>query len=253
VIPGTRTRRGERLILTPEHVPIRLSPAGLGSRFLALLTDVALVLGTLSIVSALLRAIFSQGVAEAFVTTASFVLFLGYPIWFELRHHGRTPGKRAFGLRVVDGRGLPIRLEQSFVRNIVRALDFAPVFYGVGGLVSLFDRDRRRLGDILADTLVVHERIPLRPQGQIRLERRFNALRTPSALRRIRQRVDLEEREFLLTLCMRADRLEPSARYDLMEEVGTHYRKRLEIDAPHLSNENLVRDLTAALYNVGEG
>jgi len=192
VIPGSR--RGERLILTPEHVPIRLSPAGLGSRFLALITDVLIVLGTLSIVSVVLRAVFSQGVAEAFVTTASFVLFVGYPIWFELRHQGRTPGKRAFGLRVVDGRGLPIRLEQSFVRNIVRALDFAPLFYGVGGLVSLFDRDRRRLGDILADTLVVHERIPLRPQGQIRLERRFNALRTPSALRRIRQRVDLEER-----------------------------------------------------------
>lgn len=250
-----RGRRRDRLILTPEHVPIRLSPAGLGSRFLALLTDVAIVLGTLSLLSLVVRAVFSfsPGVAEAVVTTASFVLFVGYPIWFELRHQGRTPGKRAFGLRVVDGRGLPIRLEQSFVRNVLRALDFAPLFYGVGGLVSLFDRDRRRLGDILADTLVVHERLPLRPQGQIRLERRFNTLRTPSALRRIRQRVDLEEREFLLTLCMRADRLEPSARYDLMEEVGTHYRQRLEIDAPHLSNENLVRDLTAALYNVGEG
>ena len=250
-----RRRRRDRLILTPEHVPIRLSPAGLGSRFLALLTDVTIILGTLSILRLALSAIaaFSPGVAEAIVTTAGFVLFVGYPIFFELRHQGRTPGKRAFGLRVVDGRGLPIRLEQSFVRNIVRALDFAPLFYGVGGLVSLFDRDRRRLGDILADTLVVHERIPLRPQGEIRLERRFNMFRTPSALRRIRQRVDLEEREFLLTLCMRAERLEPSARYDLMEEVGTHYRQRLEIDAPHLSNENLVRDLTAALYNVGEG
>lgn len=249
-----RSRR-DRLILTPEHVPIRLSPAGLGSRFLALLTDVAILLGTLAIARLVFGLIFSfsPGVAQAIDTTATFVLFVGYPIWFELRHQGRTPGKRAFGLRVVDGRGLPIRLEQSFVRNIVRALDFAPLFYGVGGLVSLFDRDRRRLGDILADTLVVHERLPLRPQGEIRLERRFNMFRTPSALRRIRQRVDLEEREFLLTLCMRADRLEPSARYDLMEEVGTHYRKRLEIDAPHLSNENLVRDLTAALYNVGEG
>lgn len=248
-----RSRRRDRLILTPEHVPIRLSPAGLGSRFLALLTDVAILLGTLSILNAAVRGIFSPGVAEAFAATATFVMFVGYPIFFELRHQGRTPGKRAFGLRVVDGRGLPIRLEQSFVRNIVRALDFAPLFYGVGGLVSLFDRDHRRLGDILADTLVVHERLPLRPQGQIRLERRFNALRTPAVLRRIRQRVELEERELLLTLCMRADRLEPSARYDLMEEVGAHYRQRLEIDAPHLSNENLVRDLTAALYNVGEG
>lgn len=246
-------RRRERLILTPEHVPIRLNPAGLGSRFLALLVDVTIILGVLGLLRLGLTALFSPGVAEAAVTTANFVLFVGYPIWFEVRHQGRTPGKRAFGLRVVDGRGLPIRLEQSFVRNIVRALDFLPLLYGFGGLVSLFDRDRRRMGDIVADTLVVHERLPLRPQGEIRLERRFNALRTPSTLRRIRQRVDLEERELLLTLCMRADRLEPSARYDLMEEVGTWYRKRLDIDAPHLSNENLVRDLTAALYNVGEG
>ncbi|HWM90857.1 MAG TPA: RDD family protein [Thermoanaerobaculia bacterium] len=247
-------RRGDRLVLTPEHVPIRLSPAGLGSRFLALMVDVVIILGVLGLLGTIVRnvLILTPGVAEAIMTTAGFVLFVGYPIWFELRHQGRTFGKRFFRLRVVDGRGLPIKLEQSFVRNIVRVLDFAPALYGVGGLVSLFDRDRRRLGDILADTLVVHERVPLRPQGQIRLERRFNTLRTPSAMRRIRQRVSLEEREFLLTLCMRADRLEESARYDLMEEVGTHYRKRLDIDAPHLSNENLVRDLTAALYNVGD-
>ena len=247
------SRKRERLVLTPEHVPIRLSPAGLGSRFLALMTDVTVILGALAFLRMGVNAIISQGVAQAVDTTATFVLFVGYPIYFEIRHQGRTPGKRILGLRVVDGRGLPIRLEQSFVRNIVRALDFMPLFYGFGGLFSLFDRDRRRMGDVLADTLVVHERLPLRPQGEIRLERRFNALRTPSTLRRIRQRVDLEEREFLLTLCMRADRLEPSARYDLMEEVGTWYRKRLDIDAPHLSNENLVRDLTAALYNVGEG
>jgi uncharacterized RDD family membrane protein YckC len=246
-------RRGERLIMTPEHVPIRLAPAGLGSRFLALLVDVVIILGLAAGLNSLLQKVLSAGVAQAASTTIGFVLFTGYPIWFELRHQGRTPGKRVFRLRVVDGRGLPITLEQSFVRNIVRALDFAPGFYGAGGLVSLFDRDRRRLGDILADTLVVHERIPLSPQGRIRLERRFNALRTPAALRRVRQRVSLEERELLLTLCLRADRLKESARYDLMEEVGSYYRERLEIEAPQLSNENLVRDLTAVLYNVGEG
>lgn len=248
-----RSERRDRLILTPEHVPIRLSPAGLGSRFLALMADVALVLGVSAAVKLVVQLIFSPGVAEAAATTVGFILFLGYPIYFETRHQGRTIGKRFFGLRVVDGRGLPITLEQSFVRNILRALDFAPAFYGLAGLVALLDRDRRRLGDIVADTLVVHERIPLRAEGQIRLERRFNALRTPSTMRRIRQRVTLEERELLLTLCLRADRLEQSARYDLMEEVGSHYRQRLEIDAPQLSNENLVRDLTAVLYNVGEG
>ena len=242
-----RARR-ERVILTPEHVPIRLTPAGLGSRFAALMVDVALILAPLGGLSRFLRQALSDNIADAVMVTVGLVVFTGYPVLFEVLGQGRTPGKRWVGLRVVDGRGLPITLAQSFTRNVVRVLDFAPLFYGLGGLVSLFDRDHRRLGDIVADTLVVRERTPLRPEGKLRLDRHFNALREPATLRRIRQRVDLEEREFLLTLCQRAGRLRDQARYDLMEEVGSYYRRRLEIDAPHLSNENLVRDLTAVLY-----
>ncbi|HKH48554.1 MAG TPA: RDD family protein [Thermoanaerobaculia bacterium] len=240
--------RAERVILTPEHVPIRLTPAGLGSRFIAVLIDFFLAIAVIALLARLFETLLPLGLARAVLTTCSFIVLTGYHIWFEVRHQGRTLGKRMAGLRVVDGRGLPITLEQSFVRNIVRVLDFAPVFYGVGGLVSLIDRDNRRLGDILADTLVVQERTPLVPQGDLRLDRRYNTLSAPALRRRIRQRVSLEEREFLLTLCLRADRLTESARYDLMEKVGDHYRKRLDIFDPHLSNENLVRDLTAMLY-----
>jgi uncharacterized RDD family membrane protein YckC len=243
--------RRERRILTPEHVQIRLTPAGLGSRFLALLLDFFLTLSLTVAFGTAAGALLPRGVSQAVVLTGGFLINVGYPIYFEVRHQGRTLGKKLARLRVVDGRGLPITLEQSFVRNVVRALDFLPLFYGLGGLVSLLDRDHRRLGDILADTLVIHERLPLRPEGDVRLDRRFNDLRVPALQRRIRQRVTLEEREFLLTLCLRAGRLDESARYDLMEDVGTWYRKRLDIDAPHLSNENLVRDLTAVLY--GEG
>lgn len=241
----------ERVILTPEHVPIRLTPAGLGSRFLAVFVDFVIALAVVMVLEKLFNFL-PEGLAQALTATFGFVVLTGYHIWFEVRHQGRTPGKRMAGLRVVDGRGLPITLEQSFVRNIVRVLDFAPAFYGIGGLVSLIDRERRRLGDILADTLVVHERVPLRPEGSLRLDRRYNILRAPGMQRRIRQRVSLEEREFLLTLCLRADRLTESARYDLMDQVGDHYRRRLDIDAPHLSNENLVRDLTATLYGDDE-
>jgi uncharacterized RDD family membrane protein YckC len=247
-----RTRR-ERRVLTPEHVPIRLTPAGAGSRFLALLLDVAIELAALSALGVVIGLVLPRGVAAAVQTTLAFAVFLAYPIFFELRHQGRTPGKRAARLRVVDGRGLPITAGQSFLRNVVRVLDFAPVFYGLGSLVALFDRDRRRLGDVLADTLVVQERVPLAARDRVRLDRRFNALAAPATLRRIRHRVGLEEREFLLALCLRAGGLEESARYDLMEQVGSRYRERLEIDAPHLSNENLVRDLTAALIAEREG
>ena len=57
-----------------------------------------------------------------------------------------------------------------------------------------------------------------------------------------------EEREFLLALCLRAEQLDPQARYDLMEEVGDFYRLKLAIDDEHLSGENLVRDLTGVVF-----
>src|SRR5207237_830038 len=138
---------------------------------------------------------------------------------------GRSPGKRMCGLRVVDSRGLPISFQQTFVRNIVRVLDFAPLFYGIGGLCCLFDRHRRRLGDLVADTLVIEEHWAADPTRAIADARRFNSLQTARVLRRLRKQVGLEERELLLTLCLRAEALDPQARFDLMEEVGGYYRR----------------------------
>jgi hypothetical protein len=108
---------------------------------------------------------------------------------------------------------------------------------------------RRRLGDILADTLVVRDAQPLAYRGTLAAERRHNSLRTPRVLRLARHRISLEEREFLLTLCLRADRMTAEARYDLMEEVAREYRKKLGIEEEQMSGENLVRDLTAVLFN----
>ena len=234
--------RSAAVILTPEHVPLRLFPAGLGARFLAIVIDSILILSASMFIRLYLS--MSMGLATVLV----FVLQWGYHMYFEVRHQGRSPGKRVCGLRVVDSRGLPITFQQSFVRNIVRVIDSAPIFYGLGGLVSMLDPRRRRLGDLIADTLVIEEHRATDPTRAIRDARRFNSLQTPRVLRRLRKQVGLEERELLLAIVLRSDRLDPQARFDLMEEVAAHYRRTLEIDDPHLSGENLVRGLLAILY-----
>jgi uncharacterized RDD family membrane protein YckC len=239
----------EITITTPEHVPIRLEPAGAGSRFLATLID-SIVVTAVTIASAtLLNLVLPAGVAIALTITINFVLTWGWHVFFEVRKQGRTPGKRALRLRVIDARGLPVSLYQSLVRNIVRALDFAPAFYGIGAIVTLVTPSRRRLGDIVADTIVVRDTQPLAYQGQLASERRHNSLRTARVLRLIRHRISLEEREFLLTLCLRAHRMSPTARYDLMEEVANVYREKLSVEADAISGENFVRDLTAVLFH----
>jgi uncharacterized RDD family membrane protein YckC len=234
--------RSAPVVVTPEHVPIRLFPAGLGARFMAVFIDSAIILAASLAVRLLL--VLSPGLATVMV----FVLQWGYHMYFEVRHQGRSPGKRICGLRVVDSRGLPITFQQSFVRNIVRVLDSLPFFYGFGGLTSMVDRHRRRLGDLIADTLVIEEHRAADPTRAISDARRFNSLQTPRVLRRLRKQVGLEERELLLSIVLRADTLDPQARFDLMEEAGAYYRRTLEIDDPHLSGENLVRGLLAILY-----
>jgi uncharacterized RDD family membrane protein YckC len=238
----------ELIITTPEHVPIRLEAAGAGSRFLALAIDSSITMGASLAIASILSTFLSRGVTGAIFVTASFFLTWGWHIWFETRGNGRTPGKRALSLRVIDARGLPVTLHQSLVRNIMRVVDFLPALYAFGAVAVLVSPLRRRLGDVVADTLVIRDSQPLEIRGRMAATRRHNSLRTPRVLRLIKHRVSLEEREFLLSLCMRAEKLSPSARYDLMESVAASYREKLDIEEQQMSGENLVRDLTAVLF-----
>ncbi|HVS29847.1 MAG TPA: RDD family protein [Thermoanaerobaculia bacterium] len=242
------SRQSEVVVVTPEHVEIVLTPAGLGSRFLALTIDSMITLLLPALVVRLAGPALTKATAFALGTTLQFFFTFAYHVYFETRRQGRTIGKRALGLRVVDWRGLPVTAAQSLVRNAVRVLDSLPLFYAIGGLASLIDRSGRRLGDLVAQTLVVEERSPLAYQSSQLGARQFNSLRTPRILRLVRHRIGMEERELLLELSMRADQLQPQKRYQIMEEVGGHYRRLLGIDDTRLTGENLVRDLTSILF-----
>jgi uncharacterized RDD family membrane protein YckC len=234
-----------RTILTPEHVEVRLAPAGLGRRFVAVLVDAACAGALAAAVTLPFGYLVPPGVAQALFLTATFVVGWGWHVFFEAYRQGRTPGKQLLGLRVVDGRGLPLSLEQSLVRNVVRALDFAPVFYGLGALACQYDPRRRRLGDVAADTLVIREGRAVGGLAEARQSPEWNSLRTPRVLRLVRRRVSVEEAELLLALSLRAPELQDQARYDLMEDVARHYRQKLELGSLPIAGPALVRGLAA--------
>lgn len=235
-------------ILTPEHVEIRLLPAGLGRRFLAVLVDSLSATALAGALSVPLSILLPSGQAAAVFVTVSFAIGWGWHVFFEAYRHGRTPGKQLLGLRVVDGRGLPLSLEQALVRNVIRVLDFIPLFYGLGAFVSQLDRRRRRLGDLAADTLVIREGGGLPALRELRQSPELNSLRTPRVLRLVRRRVGVEEAELLLTLSLRWDELADGPRHDLVEEVARHYREKLELGELRISGPALVRGLAAILF-----
>jgi uncharacterized RDD family membrane protein YckC len=149
---------------TPEGILLELRPSGLTARCYAFAIDWIIriaILYTTAIVTS-----FAGGLGVAFWIILLFTLEWFYPVMFELTPAGATPGKRVFGLKVVMDNGLPVTAAASVTRNLLRAADFLPFFYGFAIVSVLVRRDSKRLGDIAAATLVVHEpravsRIPL--------------------------------------------------------------------------------------------
>jgi uncharacterized RDD family membrane protein YckC len=146
-------------IQTPEGIELRLALAGLGSRFIAGAADL-MIQALLTLILALLTGALdgSNGFLEAIFFVGLFVIWLLYPIFFEVLAGGRTPGKRWTHLRVVRDDGAPVDLAASAIRNLVRLLDgpllsFLPTLIGIA--VSAHNQ---RPGDIAAGTLVIRDR-----------------------------------------------------------------------------------------------
>jgi len=140
---------------TPEGILLELRPAGLSVRFYAWGFD--WVIRLVIMYAAAIAAAFVQGIGVALVLILFFALEWLYPVAFELTASGATPGKRVFGLRVVMDNGLPVTPAAALTRNLLRAADFLPFAYGFAIVSMLVRRDFKRLGDIAAGTIVVHE------------------------------------------------------------------------------------------------
>jgi uncharacterized RDD family membrane protein YckC len=154
---------------TPEQVTLEMAVAGIGSRFLAIAVDTLVQL--LIVLVAFLLLVVGLGVTTARLLggnwtaigpgLAVFVLFLiywGYFAGFEIAWNGQTPGKRAAGIRVIRQSGRPLDAPAAIIRNLVRVVDLLPGMYGVGVVCMMLTRHSRRLGDLVAGTVVVHDR-----------------------------------------------------------------------------------------------
>ncbi len=159
-------------IQTPENVAFGYQIAGIGSRFLATLLDtlfiilleIAIIIVRAILLAALDQSSFGNDISPwvvALFGLISFLFYSGYYVLFEMLWNGQTPAKRWMGLRVICRDGTPITLSESLIRNLARLVDFLPFAYGVGLITMFIDKQSRRLGDLAAGTLVVHDRAPI--------------------------------------------------------------------------------------------
>lgn len=169
---------GEDLrIVTPEQVRLRFRTAGVGSRAGAHAIDLILLGLSYALLFVLVTEIFFRtaewSVRPAWDTMTAIVILIvfasliGYFVICECTM-GQTVGGRIVGLRVLQDNGRPVTVLSSFLRNLLRIIDILPFGYTVGLVVSFLHPQGKRLGDLLAGTVVIYDQ----PLLQKRRERK---------------------------------------------------------------------------------
>jgi len=164
--------------VTPENIAFEYQLAGPFRRLPAYAIDLAirwLVMATIWL-SFLLLSFLNFSLLGPFLVAASFLTYFLIS-WFygtvmETYFNGRTVGKWATGIRVIDIDGKPINGKRAMIRNLLRVADFAPIAAlssiaegasplfviptGMIGLIVMVSTRRlQRLGDLAAGTMVI--------------------------------------------------------------------------------------------------
>lgn len=147
-------------VTLPEGVEASYEVASPVLRLVAGLIDLLVLVGVLIVIQIVLvilsLSLFRNGdMAMALVYFGVGVVTLGYFFISEYFWHGRTLGKKAMGLRVIGEDGEEAPVAGCLARSMFRFLELALPFLL---LIMFFDRRHRRLGDMLAGTMVVHDR-----------------------------------------------------------------------------------------------
>lgn len=161
------------LLVSGEAVEVEVRAARLGSRALALLLDIflqLLLLYFLIFAASIGLLLISSAVDEALVIALMIIIvvlvLVGYPTLSETLFRGRTLGKLALGLRVVRVDGGPIQFRHALTRALVSVtlewpgLTFAPLTWALSLGTMLAQPQGRRIGDLAAGTMVIHDRTP---------------------------------------------------------------------------------------------
>ena len=163
----------DRLVVqAADAVEVALPVAGIGSRSYAFLIDwhirallalawlvlIAVLLGLLSPAQEFFQPLLNAGKLTVYLALlpAAAIYLLYHPL-LEIAMHGRTPGKRMAGIRIVTERALTPDAGALIIRNVFRLVDSLPAFYVVGVMVAMFTARQVRIGDIAAGTLLVYD------------------------------------------------------------------------------------------------
>ena len=166
-------------LITGDAVLLDLRTASFAVRMVSAAIDGVLQLailigGVVALAWTAARADLDEGLIAAAVLVMSVTAYVGYPVLSELLLRGRSVGRLVMGTRVVRDDGGPAHLRQSLIRAVMAMLEIWSTAGTLALTSSVIDRRSRRIGDLLAGTMVIQERMrtiePRRPAVPVDLQ-----------------------------------------------------------------------------------
>lgn len=149
-------------VVTGDAVVLELPRASPALRVVSAVLDavVVLALGAVVAVVAVPRLAGSgdTSLVAAVATALGVLVVVGVPTAVETLTRGRSLGRLVVGTRVVRDDGGPVRLRHALVRALTGVVELWALAGGAALVASLASPRSKRLGDLLAGTVVVRER-----------------------------------------------------------------------------------------------
>ncbi|MBG6182809.1 putative RDD family membrane protein YckC [Arthrobacter sp. CAN_A214] len=208
-------------VVTGEAVVLELRPAGFAARGLGTLIDVGaqllVVFGLVLLLADTLDGAFDPALTGALVLILVVLVFVVVPVTIETVTRGKSLGRLVMGLRIVRDDGGAIRFRHAFLRGMVGVLEIYLLLGSLAFVVSLFNERSKRLGDLLAGTYSMRERVVVKPRAAVGMPPRLQPWASTADIARLPDPLARRVSQFLA----QAPRLTPSARSVLAAELAS--------------------------------
>ncbi|MHA7239367.1 RDD family protein [Arthrobacter sp. TMS1-12-1] len=213
-------------VVTGEAVVLELKPAGFAARGLSVIIDIiaqaVLAFLLLLLIGNVFGGVFDEAFTTALVLVVVVLLLLVLPVTVETVTRGKSLGRLVMGLRIVRDDGGAIRFRHAFIRGMLAILEIYLLGGSLAFIVSLFNERSKRLGDLLAGTYAMRERVVAGPRTVVVMPERLKPWAATADIGRLPDPLARRMSQFLA----QAPRLTASARatlsHDLAGEASHH-------------------------------
>ncbi|WAP51198.1 RDD family protein [Arthrobacter sp. ATA002] len=158
-------------IVTGEAVVLELRPASFAARAVSSIIDVTaqlvVLFGLLVLFGQTLGESVDPALGTALILTIVVLVMVGAPVAVETLTRGKSLGRLAMGLRIVRDDGGAVRFRHCLIRGMTAILEIYLSFGSLAFIVALFNEKSKRLGDAMAGTYALRERISAPPAPQV--------------------------------------------------------------------------------------